>query len=142
MTGEADSDAGERVHAELAGEAALRNVATLVAAGSMTAGLWTAVVEEVARVLDAPAVWLLRFEPGGSMTVLAALSDPAFVVDTQWPLDGTRVLGERVRESGFPASVGVPIIVDGTVWGAICVGPERPTRFPRTPSADWPASRS
>jgi signal transduction histidine kinase len=125
-------------------QGALRRVATLVAARSTTAELWTAVVEEVAAVVGVPAAWLLRYGPGRSMTVLAVLNDPALAVGTRWPLDGTSVTGavfdtalpariddysnldgalaERTRESGFLSSLGVPIIVDGTVWGAICVG--------------------
>lgn len=125
-------------------QGALRRVATLVAAGSTTADLWTAVVDEVAAVVGVPAAWLLRYGPGRSMTVLAVLNDPAFAVGTRWPLDGASVtaavfdtalpariddysnlegaLAERTRESGFLSSLGVPIIVDGTIWGAICVG--------------------
>lgn len=140
----ANAHARDDLHRLAEQQSALRRVATLVAAGSTTADLWTTVVDEVARVLGAPAVWLLRFGPGRSMTVLATLDDPAFVVGTQWPLDGTRAtaavfdtafpariddfsnlegtLAERARESGFLASLGVPIIMDGTVWGAICVG--------------------
>jgi signal transduction histidine kinase len=147
----ANAHARDELHRLADQQSALRRVATLIAAGSTTADLWTAVVEEVARVMGAPAVCLLRYGPERSMTVLAVLNDPAFVVGTQWPLDGASVtaavldtalpariddysnlngtLAEHTRESGFLSSLGVPIIVDGTVWGAICVGTKEADPF-------------
>jgi GAF domain-containing protein len=125
-------------------QAALRRVATLVAGGASTDRLAAAVLEEVVLVVEAPAAWLLRYEPGRSMTVLAALNDPAFPPGSRWPLDGESVsasvhdtggpvriddfsglagpIAVRTRESGFLSSLGVPITVEGTTWGAICVG--------------------
>src|SRR5262249_52166804 len=54
-------------------QAALRRVATLVAEGVTTAQLGAAVLQEVAGVVEAPAAWLVRYEPGRLMTVLAAV---------------------------------------------------------------------
>jgi signal transduction histidine kinase len=125
-------------------QAALRRVATLVAEGATTARLCAAVLEEVVRVLDVPAAWLLRYDEPRSMTILAAVNDPAFPIGSRWPLDGSSVtsavhdtgrpariddytglegpIAERTRTSGFRSSLGVPILVGGTVWGAVCVG--------------------
>ena len=50
---------------------ALRRVATLVALGTSEAELFTTVTEEVCRLLDADQAQLNRFEPDGSVTVVA-----------------------------------------------------------------------
>jgi len=125
-------------------QAALRRVATLVAAGAPAAGLFAAVADEVARVLDVPTVMLARFEADRTMTVLASLNEPSFPVGSRWPLDGPSV-SARVFDTGRPARiddysklpgtmaagvrdsevrsiVGVPIIVDRRVWGVTTVG--------------------
>ena len=125
-------------------QTALHRVATLVAEGAVSASLYTAVLDEAGQVLGAPAAWLLRYDPDGSMEVLAARNDPAFPVGSRWPLDGASVsaavfktgrpariddfsnldgvIAARTRVSGYRSSVGVPITVDGAVWGAICIG--------------------
>jgi GAF domain-containing protein len=125
-------------------QAALRRVATLVADGATAAELFTAVVGEVVAVLDVPAGWLFRYEPDRSVAVLASLNDPGFPVGSRWPLDGPSLsatiletgqpariddyseLGGTIaavaRESGHASAFGVPITVDGVVWGLICVG--------------------
>jgi GAF domain-containing protein len=129
-------------------QAALRRVATLVAEGATASELFTAVVEEVVAVLDVPAGWLCRYEPDRSVSVLASLNDPRFAVGSRWPLESPSLpatiletgqpariddysqLGGTVeamaRGSGYGSALGVPITVDGVVWGLICVGtPER-----------------
>ena len=125
-------------------QAALRRVAMLDAGGATSPDLCAAVVEEVVSVLGAPAAWLLRYEAGHAMTVLAALNDPAFPIGSRWQLDGSSVtsrifdsgrpvriddfsgldgaIAARTRSSGFVSALGVPIVVDGSVWGAVCVG--------------------
>jgi signal transduction histidine kinase len=125
-------------------QAALRRVATLVAEGTSAADLFTAVAREVAQVLDVPVVTLGRYELDATSTVLASLGDPGLPVGSRWPLDGPS-LGAAVFETGRPAriddyaglpgavaaatresaigsTVGVPISVDGRVWGLICAG--------------------
>jgi PAS domain S-box-containing protein len=125
-------------------QAALRRVATLVAEGATTAQVGSAVLEEASRVLGAPAGWLLRYLPERSMSIVAALTDPSFPVGSTWPLEGQSVsaavfetrkpariddfselegpIAEQTRASGYLSSLGVPITVDGNLWGAICVG--------------------
>ena len=126
-------------------QASLRRVATLVAEGAPADELFDVVAREVGRILDVPSVTLDRYEPGGTSTVLAAIDDPAFPVGSRWPVEpGT--LSERVRSTGRAAriesystlvgtvadavrssspslsTVGAPVIVDGKVWGVICIG--------------------
>jgi len=132
---------------------ALRRVATLVAAGATTADLFAAVAEEAARVVAAPAAALLRYDADGSIAVVAA-SRPVtgFTVGSRWSLEDA-TLSATVLETGQPAriddytqlegsiatavraehfrsSVGVPVTVDGVVWGMFCVTTAGTTPFP------------
>jgi signal transduction histidine kinase len=108
--------------------------------GELFAGL----AEEVMRVLGVPTIMLARFEPEGVITVLASVNEPAFKLGSRWPLDGPSVplavrdgaspariddyadlvgaIADGDRESGILVTAGVPIIVDGAVWGVIRVG--------------------
>jgi signal transduction histidine kinase len=140
--GTVETGDGGRLLAEQ--QAALRRVATLVAEGATASELFTAVVEEVVAVLDVPAGWLFSYEPDRSVSVLASLNDPCFPVGSRWQLDGPS-LSATILETGQPARIddysqlggtiaataqesrhgsafGVPITVDGVVWGLICVG--------------------
>ena len=138
-------------------QSALRRVATLVAEGPTSARLYSAVLEEVLYVLDLPAAWLVRYEADETITVLASINDPAFPPGSRWPLDGESLSGilletgrparvddyapyegtiaEQTRESGFLSAVGVPITVDGAVWGSICVGTTEVGRLPEDTEA-------
>jgi signal transduction histidine kinase len=122
---------------------ALRHVAMLVASGAPSTEVFSAVVQEVARVMHLPMVGVYRFDEDGSMTVIATWSDRPHVLQagTRWPLDGETMVAQvyktgrpaRVedytdlpgalaagaRESRLNATVGAPIIVDGLVWGAM-----------------------
>ena len=113
---------------------ALTRVATIVAEGVPAAELFAAVTQEVVHALEVPAASLVRFEADGSTVVLASLNAPDFPVGGRLPLDD-RSLSARVLETGRPAraelelrsEVGVPIVVDGEVWGLIraaATGPE------------------
>jgi signal transduction histidine kinase len=124
--------------------AALRRVATLVAKGVPTSELFAVVSEEISKVLDLPVITIDRYGPGPITTVLAARGDAPFAVGSTWPLDGVS-LASIVYETGQPARIndysrltgtiseamnrrpraralGVPIIVDGAVWGMIGAG--------------------
>ena len=125
-------------------EAALRRVATLVAEGVSPAELFAIVVEEVARVLGVPGVMLDRFESDRAMTVLASTMVPGFPTGSRWLLDGVSGaasiletgrsaraddysgvegrIAAAFRSGGFRSTVGVPIVVDGAVWGQLCIG--------------------
>src|SRR5262249_37485898 len=100
---------------------------------------------ELQQLLDVPAVTLDRYDPDGMSTVLAAAGDFAFPAGSRWPVDPGTVAWS-VRETGRPARldaegyaaldgavaeamrgyqtvsiVGVPIVVDGEVWGIMGV---------------------
>src|SRR5438552_4982676 len=115
-------------------QAALTRVATIVAEGVPAGESFAALTQEVGHALEVPAVSLVRYEADRSTVVLASLNAPDFPVGGRLPLDGPS-LSARVLETGRPAraeselrsEVGVPIVVDGEVWGLICAaaaGPE------------------
>jgi GAF domain-containing protein len=126
-------------------QAALRRVATLVAAGATAEELFAAVVDEAAAVLDVTTVMLGRYDEANStLTVLAALNELTLARGTRWPLDGPSVaasvlatgrsariddyaglhgsIAAGVRDSSITSVVGAPISVDGAVWGVMVVG--------------------
>jgi PAS domain S-box-containing protein len=152
-------DVTERRQAEtelrrLAGEhAALRRVATLVAKGVSPAGVFSAVAEEVERLLDAQATAIGRLEPDGTMTVVASsgTASDEMPVGTRLQLEpnmafttvvrtgrsarlddyshASEFLGQRVRRLGIRCTVAVPIMVEGSLWGSIAAMTER-EQFP------------
>jgi signal transduction histidine kinase len=105
-------------------QAALRRVATLVADGAAPTAVFDAVAAEMDRLLDADHIAMARYETGDEVTVLADRGPSARPV-----APGTRVSDEDgsvtalVRDTERPArmdmSIGVPILVDGRVWGVI-----------------------
>jgi signal transduction histidine kinase/uncharacterized protein YoaH (UPF0181 family) len=138
-------------------QTALREVATLVARAVEPSEVFEAVTDEMRRCMDAMTAGLWRFEATGELTLLAgAAADPALLakwpVGTRTPVDGntlaTEVLrtsrparmddyenvtgsvAERVRTVGVRAAVGVPIIVDGRLWGLAAVGAIEPGPMP------------
>ena len=137
-------------------QAALRRVATLVARGVEPMEVFGAVAEETRRYVPAVTAGLWRFETDGEITMVAAAAHPAAL--TRWPV-GSRTpvegntlatlvqrsgrparidsyhnvagpIAARVRAVGVSAAVGVPIIVDGRVWGLAAVGSLRPGPMP------------
>jgi signal transduction histidine kinase len=127
---------------ELAEEAALRRVATLVARGVPPEEAFGAVATEVGRLFLVDVANIIRYEPDGTLTMVASAED-RFPVGRQWPLGGRNVgtlvfetgrparidsyadstgpLADDVRERGVRSAVGTPIIVEGRLWGAIGV---------------------
>ena len=125
-------------------QAALRRVATAVARGGSSDGVFTATVVEVHAVVAADATVLLRYEPEDAVTLLAALGESGFEVGSTFRLTGESV-GAQVRRTGHPAriddfdqasgpitarlrehglrsGVGAPIVVDGRLWGVMTCG--------------------
>jgi PAS domain S-box-containing protein len=124
-------------------QAALRRVATLVARRAPPQELFDAVAVEVGRLLAADAAALLRYEPDGSATVLAAYGerDADNPVGTRLPLEGDNVpaavrrrgratrmdarsgaagaLAARREALGIRTAVGTPIMAEGRVWGVV-----------------------
>jgi sugar diacid utilization regulator len=136
--------------------AALRRVATLVAQGVGPLAVFDAVAEEMRRCVPAVTAGLWRFETDGEITIVAAAAHPAALkkwpVGTRTALEGTTIaalvqrsgrparidnydniatpIAACVRAVGVRAAVGVPIIVDGRVWGLAAVGSMQPGPMP------------
>ena len=123
--------------------AALRRVATLVAHGAPPEELFTAVVEEVERLLPGVHATLIRYAPDGTMTIVAvseSLTD-SFPVGSRWPLGegtsprwssrpavrpGSTTIATPPAGSVSPCAsgarsqvVGAPIVVEGRRWGVM-----------------------
>jgi hypothetical protein len=143
---------GGKLYAEyrrlVAEQAALRRLATLVARGVEPVEVFGAVAEEMRRCVPADTAGLWRFETDREITIVAAAADPEALarwpVGTRTPVEGNTLatlvqrsgrparidsydnvagpIAARVRAVGVRAAVGVPIIVDGRVWGLAAVG--------------------
>jgi signal transduction histidine kinase len=124
-------------------QAALRRVATLVARGAPPDAVFAAVVDEVGRLLSVEYAGLGRYEPDGTMTILAASGRTVeeFPVGRRWNLGGndvativfetgrpTRIdsfakpsgpLSAAARDEGVGSGVGTPVIVEGHLWGVM-----------------------
>ena len=138
-------------------QAALRRLATLVARGVEPCEVFEAVTNEMSRCANAECAGLWRYETTSEITMVAAAYHPA-ADRMKWPV-GTRTpiaastlasmaqrsggparmdtyknvagsLARQVRAVGIHAAVGVPIIVDGRVWGLAAVGSARPGPMP------------
>ena len=136
----ADLAASEARARELANEqAALRRVATLVAKGVSADELFAAVAYEVASVVGVPVVGVCRYEADGTFTMLGIAGETTFTIGSRWPVEDEGLagmilatgrparkddyttmpgpLGAAVRDDRMVATVGVPIVVDGGIWG-------------------------
>ena len=145
---------------ELASEqAALRQVATLVARESTPDQLLTVVANQAGRIFDVPLVKLVRYEQD-SWVVLGGFSegieDP-FPIASRWRLDSPGVIAS-VHRSGRPArvqdyahmpgkaaavarrsdmrsAVASPIVVEAHLWGAMMIASPRPEPLPEDTEA-------
>jgi signal transduction histidine kinase len=150
----------ERRARELASEqAALRQVATLVAGESSPDQLLTVVANQAARVFDVPFVKLVRYEPDSSVVqggFSEAIDDP-FPIGSRWPLDRPGVIASvrrtgrpaRVqdhtemhgqvaavfRRSGMRSAIASPIVVEGRLWGAMVIACPRRQPLPEDTEA-------
>jgi PAS domain S-box-containing protein len=137
----------ERLAAE---QSALRRVATLVARAPASEQLFSTVAHEVASVLHVPGVIVTRYEADGTAVTLGEAfhsdlaggerflgvgsrmpQDPgslaAQVFETQGPariddfstLPGTT--GDLARAAGLGSGCAGPIVVNGALWGKMCV---------------------
>jgi signal transduction histidine kinase len=116
-------------------QAALRRVATLVARGGPSDEVFAAVAQEVGLVLGAEITRLLRFEADGTATITATWLRAGERLPTGSRIPITNTVAAPVRETGKAAriteesppelpgsaysAVGAPIMVGGTVWGAM-----------------------
>ena len=135
-------------------QAALRRVATLVAGAAAPEKVFAAVTEEAGRLLGAQHATMSRYDPDGTAMVIASwgASGAAFPVGTHLTLGGrnahtlvfqthrparishyaaaTGPAGRAAREFGFRASVSVPVIVEGGLWGLMIVEHTREEPMP------------
>jgi sugar diacid utilization regulator len=140
----------------VAEQAALRRLAVLVTRGVEPSEVFDAVVKEMRRCLDTERAGLWRYEISGEITLLASdfhSAVPAnWPVGTRTPIDGntlaamvkrtggparmdsyeesTGQLAAHIHAMGLRAAVGVPVIVDGGVWGLAAVGWAEPGPMP------------
>ena len=137
-------------------QAALGRVATLVAKGAKSEAVFSAVAHEVAPVFGVQHVTVCRYEPDTILVLSSfeapepAAAPPPFPAGRRLPLDvpslpasvyrtgepvrideftASRGLYAVARQAGLTAAVGVPIVVDGTVWGAVNIGSTKNERF-------------
>jgi signal transduction histidine kinase len=127
-------------------QAALRRVATMVARSVEPTELFSAVTEEVGRLLDADLGGMIRFLDDDMITPVAtwAADGQHPPVEGTWSLQGDR-LATAIAGTGLPkreddwaaaegpiaafirehmgvrSSVGSPVLVEGCVWGALFV---------------------
>src|SRR6476619_1718861 len=141
----------------VAEQAALRRLATLVARGVEPLEVFDAVTKEMCRCVPAEGAGLWRYETSDEITMVAATYHPA-AESMKWPVgartptagntlasmvqrtggparmdtyeNAAGVLATHVRAVGIRAAVGVPVIVDGRVWGLAAVGSGRPGPMP------------
>ncbi|MFD1532296.1 GAF domain-containing protein [Pseudonocardia aurantiaca] len=141
----------------LAGEqAALRRVATLVADGARPEEVFAAVATEVGRLLEVEVAVLNRYDPQDMITVVGMWTSTgatgATPVGSRLPLGGQNVttlvcrtgrsaridyadvsgaIGEiAIRDWGPCSSVGVPVSVEGRLWGVMDVALTRDELLP------------
>ena len=124
-------------------QAALRRVATLVAADIPPEQVFQTVTEEVCRLLGIPSAVFERFESDIEATIVARYGERVSgfkigsVIELEEGLASTQVLrtglpsrvesyagvageiGERVRSLGVQSAVAVPITLEGATWGAL-----------------------
>jgi PAS domain S-box-containing protein len=153
ITGAKQAEA--ELRALLAGQAALRRVATLVAREGAHSEVFELVTEEVGRLLEARSASIVRFEPGGHGVVIggwaqagAARVPTGSLVELESESVAGRVhrLGQAVRierfegpegtlarlvkEMGIRSAVGAPIHLEGKLWGAVIASSESEEPWP------------
>jgi PAS domain S-box-containing protein len=136
-------------------QAALRRIATLVAAEPTPGALFERVTEEVGRLLGVPSASLMRYGADHRATVVATFTEPGtegVTLGAAVALDGDTViarvhrsghtqrvdsyegaggaLAHRLRTLGFRSSVAAPVSVGGRLWGALVASTREPQGLP------------
>jgi signal transduction histidine kinase len=136
-------------------QAALRRVATLVAAGAPPEEAFAAVADEAGRLFLVDVANMCRYEPDGTATIVASAGG-RFAIGTRLKLEGKNSttlvyqtghaarmdsyadssgpLGAVSREAHVRSSIGTPVMVEGRLWGALGVGTT--TEQPLPPDAE------
>jgi signal transduction histidine kinase len=132
-------------------QAALRRVATLVAQGVSSSEVFGAVAEAMAQCLHLEHAVVLRFEADAAGIVICGRYGQS-TVGERYALDGDNVcarvlqtgraaridnhddaagpLAAHARELGIHCAVGVPVVVDGQLWGLALVASMQPNPLP------------
>jgi PAS domain S-box-containing protein len=140
----ANSDARDHVSRLLDEQSALRRVATLVAEGASAEELFSGVAQEVAGVIGIPVVGVHRYEPDATFTMVGVAGETSFTVGSRWPVEEEGLagmifatgrparkdnystmpgaVGAAVRDDRMVSMVGVPVVVDGSIWGFMVAG--------------------
>jgi PAS domain S-box-containing protein len=144
--------ASERATRALADEqAALRRIATLVAAEAPPSAVFERVTAEVADLLRTPSASLVRYEDDGRATLVGSAREPEDDINpvgSTFALDGDSVLArvratgraqriddyerasgslaEQLRALGYRSSVAAPVTVAGGLWGALIASTRQP----------------
>jgi signal transduction histidine kinase len=123
------------------GQAALRRIAAVAAAGAPPEAVFGTVTAEASALLGGALVALTRFEGAGAAAVVLAQTGDHVEVGVRLPVTGETTLarlsrsGRAERMDGYPggpgtreiqrlgvrAGVSVPVTVDGALWGALGV---------------------
>ncbi|MET7397772.1 DUF4118 domain-containing protein [Dactylosporangium sp. NPDC005572] len=143
----------ERLNVLVQEQAALRQVATLVAGGVSPTEVFGAVTAELGRLLGLDSTILIRFEADGTASRVSGRTVASGAVGNMHvPLDGDNVavrvlrtgraariddydnatgrVAAIMRGSGIRSAVGVPVVVDGRLWGVASVTSSRPQPIP------------
>ncbi len=147
--------AEEALHRLFEEQAALRRVATAVAAETDSAKLFALVTEEVGRLLDAQTANMVRYDGTGAAAVVGGWNAEGVhsVPVGDWvKLDGDTVaarvwrtgaparvdsydgmggtLAATLRDLGFRCAVAAPVKLGGRLWGAMIVSSVNAEPFP------------
>ena len=130
-------------------QAALRRVAVLVAQSAAPEEVFAAVAEEAGRLVGADHAMTARYGPDGARTVVAGWSPSGdgMHVGSRTPFGGENVsalvfqagraariddyagssgpVAEEARAVGVHAAVGMPVCVEGRLWGVVIVASEK-----------------
>src|ERR1700758_3232400 len=134
-------------------QAAVRRVATLAARAAPPEKVFAAVTAEAGQLLDVHQATMSRYVPDGTIVVAAwGKAGAAFPVGSRWSLGGRNpptlvfqtcqpartddyagvsdLTTEAARQHGLLSLVGVPISVEGRLWGVMLVGSTRKEPLP------------
>ena len=108
--------------------AAIGRVGALVAADAPPAAVFESVTAQVGQLVGADAAAMVRVETDSEVTCLGSWTkDGGYQavgqrrrVASPSGVEGT--VGDFLREQGWRASVGAPVVLEGRMWGILAVG--------------------
>jgi signal transduction histidine kinase len=138
-------------------QAALRRVATLVAAGATPEQVFKSVVDEASSLLGLELVAFGRFDGDDTATIIAASATYPAAPGSTWSLNDPSVIAtvartkraariddygglkgktaHVARSRGFRSAIGAPLTVEGRLWGAIIAYSTDPEPIPERSEA-------